>query len=217
MTRAMADAGRFITFEGVEGSGKSLQMGLAVAALRSRNIEVVATREPGGTRFGEELRRILLAEDGPPRDAAAELLLYLADRVQHLHEVVEPALARGSWVLSDRYHHATLAYQGHARGLGVAWIQRLAIPLGIRRPDLVVILDVPVELGLERARARNHQEQTPLGRFEAESLEFHQRVREGYLRLAGEDPSGIVVIDAVGAPLEVSSRVWGAIAGRFGL
>ncbi len=213
----MGSPGRFITFEGVEGSGKSLQLRLTAAALRKRNLEVVETCEPGGTAFGRELRRVLLREDGPPRDAAAELLLYLADRVQHLREVVEPALARGCWVLSDRYHHATLAYQGHARGLGVAWIQRLAIPLGIRRPDLVLLLDLPAAAGLARARARNRQLRTKLGRFEAESLAFHERVREAYLRLAGEDPSGIVVIDAVGTPTEVSARVWEAITGRLGL
>lgn len=203
----MIGAGRFITFEGIEGAGKSLQLQAAADLIRSRGLEVVVTREPGGTGFGRELRSILLASQGPPRVPAAELLLYLADRVQHLQEVVEPALARGAWVVSDRYHHATLAYQGHARDLGVEWIQGLARQLEIRVPDLVLVLDLPVETGLARARSRNRSENSSHGRFEEESLEFHRRVRNGYLSLAAADPGHIEVVNAEGTPAEVAARV----------
>lgn len=217
MSRAMSGPARFITFEGVEGSGKSLQLAFTARYLRSCGLEVVTTREPGGTAFGLELRRILLDTHGPARVPAAELLLYLADRVQHLQQVVEPALVQGRWVLSDRYHDATLAYQGYARGLGIDWIQETARPLRLRIPDLVVLLDLPVDLALARARHRNHSEQSTQGRFEAESLAFHQRVRDGYLQLASAFPNRYAQVDATGTPDEVSVRIRAIFVEKFQL
>ncbi len=199
---------RFVTFEGIEGSGKSLQLSLLQAEMARRRTPCLFSREPGGTRFGERVRDILLSHDGVGREPLAELLLYLADRHQHLKEVVEPALARGFHVVSDRYHDATMAYQGHARGIGFDKIDRLAEILELRRPDLTLVLDVEVRVGLERARARNLQENSQrLGRFESEETAFHERVREGYRLLAERDPERVVHIDGSGAPEEVFRRV----------
>lgn len=206
--KLMASVPLFVTLEGIEGSGKSVQMELLDAELEQRGVPRVMSREPGGTRFGRQVREILLRHDGVPREPLAELLLYLADRHQHLKEVVEPALARGLHVVSDRYHDATLAYQGHARGIGLKTIDRLADILQLRRPDLTLLLDVPVEVGLERARARNRRESSQqFGRFESEEIEFHRRVREGYRLLCDREPERIRVVDGQGAPEAVLQRI----------
>jgi dTMP kinase len=199
----------FISFEGIEGSGKSLQIRRAQAYLDSRGIACVVTREPGGTEFGASIRRVLLCRGGGGREPLSELLLYLADRVQHLHEVIEPALSSGAVVLSDRYHDATRAYQGAARGIPLATIDALARILGIREPDRTILIDLDPELGLSRARQRNaecgatHEE----GRFEAEELSFHRRVRNAYLELARLSPDRIAVIPGSGDPDQVSVRI----------
>jgi len=173
-----------------------------------RRVRFVMTREPGGTDFGAELRQVLLRKDGPAREALAELLLYLADRRQHLSEVIEPALAAGRTVFCDRYHHATLAYQGHARGLGFGIIDRLGELLGVRLPDLVIVFDLDTGLALSRARARNTAESgEQWGRFEAEALEFHEKVREGYRLLSLRDPSRVVLLDSSGSPEQVFSAL----------
>ena len=204
----MAASPLFVTFEGIEGSGKSLQLSLLKAEMERRRAPCVFSREPGGTRFGERVRDILLSHDGVEREPLAELLLYLADRHQHLREVVEPALARGFHVVSDRYHDATLAYQGHARGIGFAKIDRLAAILELRRPDLTLVLDVDVEVGLRRARVRNREQSSQrLGRFESEETAFHERVREGYRLLAEREPDRILHVDGSGAPEDVFRRV----------
>ncbi|MFQ5739049.1 MAG: dTMP kinase [Acidobacteriota bacterium] len=198
----------FITLEGIEGCGKSVQLGLLETALGTRNIPFVSTCEPGGTAFGREVRKILLRQDGVGREPIAELMLYLADRYQHLKEVIEPSLSQGLHVLSDRYHDATLAYQGYARGIGLARIERLARVLELRPPDLTLVLDIDVETGLRRARARNAQHsQEAWGRFESEETDFHRRVREGYRLLAEGDPQRIHLIDGSGSPQEVFSRL----------
>ena len=195
--------GRFIALEGIEGSGKTLQLKLLSEEFKRRNIPIVVTREPGGTPFGSRLRRILLESKGPSREAEAELLLYLADRFQHLAEVIEPALQQGRTVLCDRYHAATLAYQGHARGIGFTLVDELSRPLRIRMPDLTLILDLDVESGLARARRRNAAEGSQdWGRFEAETMRFHRRVRQGYRLLAKRDPDRVSLIDASGSPDE---------------
>ncbi len=204
----MASPPRFITFEGIEGSGKSVQVRLLAELLESRGVPFVVSREPGGTRFGERVRDILLRHDGVQREPLAELLLYLADRYQHLREVVEPNLAAGFNVISDRYHDATMAYQGHARGIGFETIDRIAAILELRRPDLTVVLDVPVEVGLPRARSREREERNSRwGRFESEEVPFHLKVQEGYRELAKRDPDRIVFIDGNGSPTEVFDRV----------
>jgi len=203
----MGKRGQFITFEGVEGSGKSLQLQRVAQALQQEGIAYRLTLEPGGTELGRELRAVLLKTNGAPRAPVTELLLYLADRYQHIQEVVTPALDSGIHVLSDRYHDATLAYQGYARGLGIEWTDGLARYLGLPRPDLTLLFDVPVAVGLKRARSRETLNRSDMGRFEAESLEFHEKVRSGYLQLAERESGRFVVIDGTGSPDEVFERV----------
>ncbi len=188
----------FITVEGGEGAGKSTQMDVIESVLRDRGIHVLRTREPGGTPLAEEIRGLLLA----PRDEAVveltELLLVFAARAQHVASLIEPALARGDWVLCDRFVDATLAYQGAGRGMSSDAIDRLReLVLGTFAPDFTLLLDVTVGRGLERAAARGAHD-----RFERESLEFHERVRSCYLALALQEPHRISVVDA-GAELKV--------------
>ena len=200
----------FITFEGIEGSGKSLQIARAQAYLRqSKKVDCLVTREPGGTDFGLALRRVLLGVHGYRMEPWSELLLYLADRYQHLKEVIEPALKRGLVVLSDRYQDATRAYQGAARGIPATEIERLSRLLGIIEPDRTILLDLDPELSLSRARARNLASGSAAaeGRFEAEDLEFHRKVREAYLTLAAKSLQRISVVPASGTPDEVSARI----------
>lgn len=197
-----------ITFEGIEGCGKSVQARLLSKELTSRSIPHVLTREPGGTKFGQSLRKILLSNDKIERDPIAELLLYLADRCQHLNQIVVPALERGKWVISDRYHDATLAYQGYARKLSLKQIDSLSKNLSIRTPDVTIFIDIEVELGLKRARLRNtDQGEDYLGRFEAEKISFHQAVREGYQALMERDPARFVRVNGSGTKLEVFSQI----------
>jgi dTMP kinase len=199
----------FITFEGIEGSGKSLQIDRTVAHLKRRGVRCLVTREPGGTEFGSAVRQILLRAGGPPRDPLSELLLYLADRHQHLCEVIEPALRDGVTVISDRYHDATRAYQGAARGIAPGIIDRLAAVLGIRDPDKTILLDIDPLVGLQRARSRNESSGSALeeGRFEAEDLSFHREVRKAYLALARQFPQRIHRIDASGSSDAVYWRI----------
>ena len=199
----------FITFEGVEGSGKSLQILQAQAYLRQKGMECLLTREPGGTDFGRKLRSVLLGTDGCRIEPWCELLLYLADRYQHLKEVIEPALRRGVVVLCDRYQDATRAYQGAARGISQPEIERLRQLLGIIEPDRTVVLDLDPEIGLRRARTRNAADPAAAaeGRFEEETVEFHRRVRRAYLDLAAQWPERMHVVPASGTPEEVFSRI----------
>jgi dTMP kinase len=189
----------FITFEGIEGSGKTTQIKLLKDVLQAKGKTCVATREPGSTRIGEKIRAILLDSANSAMFPLTELLLYEADRAQHLHEVIKPALAAGSVVLSDRFFDATIVYQGYARGMDLKLIQQLhSVVLGELLPDLTLILDLPVKLGLERAweRIKSHQGEQPEDRFEKEALSFHEKVRQGYLTLAKEEPGRFRVIDA---------------------
>lgn len=199
----------FITFEGIEGSGKSLQIARAHRHLQEKGIDCIVTREPGGTELGVALRRVLLSTDGARMEPWCELLLYLADRRQHLKQVIEPALGKGLVVLSDRYQDATRAYQGAARGIPRSEIEKLNSILGITEPDKTILMDLDPEEGLSRARARNQASPAAAaeGRFEKEELDFHQRVRAAYLDLAAEAPSRIEVISAAGAPDEVFARI----------
>jgi dTMP kinase len=199
----------FVTFEGIEGSGKSLQVDRCREYLRQRGIGCIVTREPGGTGFGVAVRSVLLSTEGCRREPLCELLLYLADRYQHLKEVIEPALKQGLWVISDRYQDATRAYQGTARGIPGADIEELSRLLGIIEPDKTVLLDLDPEEGLSRARQRNSTSASAAaeGRFEAEDISFHRRVREAYLDLAKGSPRRIHVVDAAGTPDEVFARI----------
>ncbi|MCH6568758.1 MAG: dTMP kinase [Acidobacteriota bacterium] len=207
--------GKFITLEGIEGSGKSVQLHLLEEELKKRKVHFLITQQPGGTPFGKEVRQILLQQEGAQREPTAELLLYLADRYQHLKEVIEPSLTQGLHVLCDRYHDATLAYQGHARGLGFPMVDQLAKILALRIPDLTLVLDLEVEVGLKRARERNQNENSEnWGRFEAEDLYFHRRVREGYRLLVQREPNRVLLVDASGTPEEVFKKLLGLLEER---
>ncbi len=207
--------GKFITLEGIEGSGKSVQLHLLEEELKKRKVRFLITQQPGGTPFGKEVRQILLQREGAQREPTAELLLYLADRYQHLKEVIEPSLTQGLHVLCDRYHDATLAYQGHARGLGFPMVDQLAKILALRIPDLTLVLDLEVEVGLKRARARNQKENSETwGRFEAEDLDFHRRVKEGYQLLVQREPDRVLPVDASGTPEEVFKKLLGLLEER---
>ena len=183
---------RFLTFEGVEGSGKSTQTTHLAEALTEVGYEVITTREPGGTELGRKLRAMLLAADAPAPAAETELLLYLADRAEHLARLVRPALERGAVVLADRFSDSTLAYQAYGRGLDRAQVQRLdAFARGGLMPSRTFLLDLPVEQGLARARQVG-----PADRLELEKIEFHKRVRAGFHELAAAEPARFEVLDA---------------------
>ena len=204
----MAARGMFITFEGGDGSGKSTQIQSVRDWFESRGHEVIVTREPGGTELGTEIRR--LVQNGPEDvDARTEALLYAADRAYHVATVIAPALERGAVVLGDRYIDSSLAYQGAARSLGVDEIASLSAwaTRGLY-PSLTFLLDLPPEVG---ARRRTDAPD----RMERESMDFHERVRHEYLRLADAEPDRIVVIDAVGTVDEVFSEIRGVLVERF--
>lgn len=204
----MAVRGVFITFEGGDGSGKSTQIQSVREWFESRGREVIVTREPGGTELGTEIRR--LVQNGPEDvDARTEALLYAADRAYHVATVIGPALERGAVVLGDRYIDSSLAYQGAARSLGVDEIASLSAwaTQGLY-PSLTFLLDLPPEVG---ARRRTDAPD----RMERESMDFHERVRHQYLRLADAEPERIVVIDAVGTVDEVFSEIRGVLVERF--
>lgn len=189
----------FITYEGIEGSGKSTQMEMLADYMEERGATVVKTREPGGCQLGRRLRSMLLDCRQTELTPRAELCLFLADRCQHLAEIILPALEAGHTVLCDRYTDSTIAYQGFGRGMDVANLRALnQLAAGALMPDLTFLLDLPVQTGLSRAGARNRIEGTVIseGRFDSESLDFHKRVREGYLEIARGSPERVKVIDA---------------------
>ena len=203
--------GRFITFEGGEGVGKTTQLKRAAAWLRAAGREVVVTREPGGTPRAEQLRKVLLERSDEPMPQACELLLMFAARASHLANLVEPAVARGAWVLCDRFTDATYAYQGGGRGVAEADIDALVRIVHPRRqPDLTLLLDAPVEVGMRRAHARNGTEGPD--RFESERSDFFERVRRCYLQRAEREPERFHVVDASRAPDEVEASVREALA-----
>ena len=197
-------AGRFITFEGIEGVGKSTQVRLAADYLRARSIDVVVTREPGGTPLAEAIRRLVLEPQGEAVDAISELLLMFASRAVHLGNLVEPALARGAWVLCDRFTDATEAYQGGGRGVPLEHIRALErIAQRGRRPDLTLLLDLPVGQAMERSRQRGGQND----RFESEQSAFFERVRAGYLAILEREPARVRRLDASGPVDQVAQAV----------
>ncbi|MCL1889970.1 MAG: dTMP kinase [Desulfovibrionaceae bacterium] len=200
---------KFITLEGIEGSGKSTLLQKMAGWLAGRGHSVLLTCEPGGSALGRELRPLLLDADREKVCMEAELFLYLADRAEHARRVIGPALERGELVLCDRFTDSTLAYQGYGRGLDLDLLRRLNhAATGGLAPDQTLVLDLPPEMGLSRARRRNLEQglERKEGRFEAESLAFHSRVRAGYLSIAGEEPGRVKVLDASGGPEELFSR-----------
>lgn len=206
--------GCFITIEGVEGAGKSTQIQALVARLKARGLSMTATREPGGTLLGEGIRALLLEPEQPPLDPMAELLLIFAARAQHLAEVIEPALANGQLVLCDRFTDATYAYQGGGRGLPEEQIALLEhLVQGARRPDLTLILDMPVDDALARVSDRGGR----IDRFEQEQQQFFERIRTSYLHRAAADWDRYCVIDA-SAPIDaVTDALEQAVLTRLGV
>ena len=208
--------GKFVTLEGIEGCGKTTQVSLLADALKARGIAVLLTREPGGSPIGGSLREILLSESHAvaPR---TELLLYAAERAEHVAKVILPALDRGLWVLCDRFGDATRAYQAFGRGLPREEVEAAhAIATGGLEPDLTLLLRLPVEESLARARARLAASPDGLGRFEAEAEAFHRRVAEGYDALAREFPDRIRPVDAAGPAAEVTARILRAVEESLG-
>lgn len=195
--------GKLITLEGGEGVGKSTNLAFIQHQLEAAGIDLVVTREPGGTELAEKIRNLLLTPISEPVSEIAELLLVFAARAQHLEQLIEPALARGAWVLCDRFIDATYAYQGGGRGMSlelIATLERLV--LRSLKADMTLLLDLPVEVGMARARAR-----AELDRFEQEQMSFFEAVRSTYLERAKADPSRILIIDAEPSIERVQSQI----------
>ncbi|MCW5745016.1 MAG: dTMP kinase [Alphaproteobacteria bacterium] len=211
----MADrGGRFITLEGGEGAGKSTQIRLLAEHLRMRGIDVVVTREPGGSTGAELIRKLLVEGPADSWDGPTEALLMFAARRDHLVRTVWPALDHGQWVISDRFADSTRAYQGYGHGVDLPLIETLyRVAVGDFRPDLTLILDLPVETGLARA-GRRHGNET---RFEQLDVAFHRRVRDGFRQIAAAEPARCVIVDA-DAPVEgVQARLAEIVAQRLGV
>lgn len=204
-----AEGGRFITLEGIEGSGKSTLAGALGQALRARALTVQLTREPGGTPLAERLRALVLERGDEPIDARSETLLMFAARSVHLSNLVRPALQAGAWVLCDRFTDATRAYQGSGRGVSIELIERLAdVVHSDLWPHRTLLLDLPVEQGLARARSRGAAHD----RFEDEDRRFFERVRTGYLKIAAAEPQRVRILDATAAPGLLTSLALEALA-----
>jgi len=209
---------RFITFEGGDGSGKTTQLKALESHLTASGKSCLSTREPGGTSLGELIRQVLLEVGKQPITSPTELFLYLTDRAQHIHEVIIPALEQGKIVLCDRHTDSTLAYQGYGRGIDLGLLRSLndIASQGIK-PDLTLLFDCPVEIGLSRTAQR--QSQTASGRnedrFEREKIEFHERVRAGYLELARAEPHRFRIIDAARSAKEVGREIKNIIDGEL--
>lgn len=204
--------GHFFVLEGTEGTGKSTQARLLAEWLSVAGHPVVLTREPGGTPLGEQIRQILLAPEGYAMLAATEALLYSAARAQHVGAVIRPALAKGQIVVCDRYTDSTLAYQGGGRGLPMAeLVAAQALATGGLAPDLRILLDLPVTVGLARRFAAPEE----VNRLDQADVAFHRRVRAAYLELVAADPAGWAVVSALGSPHEVADRITAAVAERL--
>jgi dTMP kinase len=230
----MSAAGRFLTLEGIEGVGKTTQVARLSKALSERAIAHVVTREPGGTPLAEQIRELVLTARAESLPDTAELLLMFAARSVHLHNYIEPQLAAGRWVICDRFTDATYAYQGAGRGLGADSIARLeSLVQGKRRPDLTLLLDLPVTVGLARAQVRNMgadrglragqgargaagaaQGAPATDRFETQRVEFFERVRAAYLARAAAEPDRLAVIDASPDADHVAAQILSALRAR---
>lgn len=211
-------AGKFITFEGGEGAGKSTQAKLLRDKIAAYGFEVLLTREPGGSPRAEAIRAVLLSGQAKRFGPMAETLLFYVARDSHLELTIRPALARGVWVVCDRFHDSTRAYQGAAGGVPMAAISALErIVVGATQPDLTIILDLPPEEGLKRASARADEVNEGADRFEAMSLRFHQNLRQEFLEIAKAEPWRCVVIDASQPRERVAVEVWAAVCKHFDL
>jgi dTMP kinase len=202
--------GLFITFEGPEGSGKSTHAAGLARRLRERGLDVVETREPGGTPTGEAIRRVLQHDAaGEPISPVAEVLLFAASRAQLVSRVILPALERGAVVVCDRFADSTTAYQGYGRGLDIDMIVGLnALAIGNAVPDMTILLDLEVKTGFERLTRRMHSQQVSHDRFEREEMSFHERVRAGYIEMAARSPERFRIVDSRGDVETVDAAVW---------
>lgn len=206
--------GRFITFEGGEGSGKSTQIGLLAQRLRALGLDVHVTREPGGSPGAEIIRHVLLAGGGKPFGPEAEAILFAAARDDHVTTVIRPALARGAWVLCDRFIDSTRVYQGALGGVDRAFLHALErLTVGDTFPDLTFVLDVPAKIGLKRAAQRRGK--AAADRFETEALDFHQKLREAYKELADNEPERCIRINANAKVDKVADSIWGEVLARL--
>ena len=197
------ELGKLITIEGTEGVGKSTNITFIKNWFEIKGQSLLLTREPGGTPLAEEIRELLLAKREEEVDAKCELLLMYAARIQHITQKIKPALDKGQWVLCDRFSDASFAYQGAGRALGLEKLVELnQWVLEGFKPDLTILLDLPVEIGLSRAHQRG-----PVDRFEAEKLEFFEQVRQGYLRIAEQEPERVKIVDASGSLTDVQQQI----------
>ena len=204
--------GRFITFEGGEGAGKSTQLKRLVARLQTAGREVVATREPGGSSGAESIRELVLKGAADRWSPVTETLLMYAARRDHIERVIRPGLERGAWVVCDRFADSTRAYQGGAGDVAPQLIAAMETHiLEATRPDLTLIFDLPVDIGLQRAHERAGSEM----RFESKGVAFHERLRAAFLEIARAEPERCAIIDACGTLDEVEAQVWAAVAGRL--
>jgi dTMP kinase len=202
--------GKFITFEGGEGSGKSTQIKLLAQHLDVSGLRHVTTREPGGSLGAEIIRHLVLSGMGKLLGADAETLLFAAARDDHVRSVILPALNQGNWVLCDRFFDSTRAYQGSLGKVSADLVNAMQrVTIGALKPDLTIILDVPVEVGLQRATARRGT--AAPDRFEGEDIKFHQGLREAYRRIAADDPARCVLIDATSDPASVAATIWNTV------
>jgi dTMP kinase len=215
---AMA-TGKFITFEGGEGSGKSTQAQLLADRLRGRGSDVVLTREPGGSPFAEQVRALILDPATAPHSALSEALLFNAARSDHLDTTIRPALAAGRWVICDRFSDSTRVYQGVAGGLASAVLDRLeGMIVAPTRPDLTLILDLPADVGLARAASRRRASavvDTQPDAYEKRDLAFHERLRAGYAAIAKAEPQRCVLVDAAKSPDAIAAEIWAHVERRL--
>ena len=211
------ERGKFITFEGPEGAGKSTQAAMLIAKLEAHGIEVIYTREPGGTKLGEAIRGILqynAANEDPCPES--EVLLFEASRAQLVRHVIAPALARGAWVLCDRFADSTTAYQGFGRGFPVDLMETInRFAIGSAVPDMTILLDVNVSLGMQRCAKRQVGQKIKYDRIESEALAFHEKVRQGYLELARRYPERFRKVDAMRLPEPIAEDIWKLVHDDF--
>ena len=211
---AVAGRGRFISFEGGEGSGKSTQIKTLAGRLAGVKLQAIVTREPGGSPGAEIIRHLVLSGMGKLLGPEAETLLFAAARDDHARTVIEPALKQGTWVLSDRFSDSTRVYQGALGHVAPGILNAMQrVTIGDLKPDLTVILDVPVEIGLKRAASRRGT--AAADRFESEDVSFHQQLRDAYRQIAANEPGRCVLIDATDEPAKVAAKVWAAVRDRY--
>jgi dTMP kinase len=212
--KAMAGRGRFVSFEGGEGSGKSTQIKILAERLAGLKLQTIVTREPGGSPGAEIIRHLVLSGMGKLLGPDAETLLFAAARDDHARTVIEPALKQGTWVLSDRFSDSTRVYQGALGQVAPGILNAMQrVTIGDLKPDLTVILDVPVEVGLKRAAARRGA--AAADRFESEDINFHQQLRDAYREIAKNEPERCVLIDATEEQAKVAANIWSALRDRF--